>query len=106
MSTHNICFYEELTKIIFQLSPNTLLIYSTVNFFFTFLFNTSRKINMQTLVLSTNALMNNAHIIRRLRSSTSANTLQSLYNLLVTTQFWFNMARSWLPNGHLPILSL
>ena len=30
MSTHNICFYGELTKIILQLSSNTLLICSTV----------------------------------------------------------------------------
>ena len=29
MSTHNICFYGELTKIILELSPNTLLICST-----------------------------------------------------------------------------
>ena len=29
-STHNICFYGELTKIIFQLSPDTLLICSSV----------------------------------------------------------------------------
>ena len=29
MSTHNICFYGELTKIIFQLSSNTLLLCST-----------------------------------------------------------------------------
>ena len=29
MSTHNVCFYGELSKIIFQLSPNTLLICST-----------------------------------------------------------------------------
>ena len=29
MSTHNICFYEELTKIILELSSNTLLICST-----------------------------------------------------------------------------
>ena len=31
-STHNICFYGELTKIIFELSSNTLLICSTVWF--------------------------------------------------------------------------
>ena len=30
MSTHNICFYGELTKIIFQLSSNTLLICSGI----------------------------------------------------------------------------
>ena len=30
MSTHNICFYGELSKIILQLSSNTLLICSTV----------------------------------------------------------------------------
>ena len=30
MSTHNICFYGELTKIILQLSSTTLLICSTV----------------------------------------------------------------------------
>ena len=29
MSTHNIGFYGELTKIILQLSPHTLLIYSS-----------------------------------------------------------------------------
>ena len=29
MSTHNICFYEEITKIIPKLSSDTLLIYST-----------------------------------------------------------------------------
>ena len=29
LSTHNICFYGELTKIILQLSPNTLLICSS-----------------------------------------------------------------------------
>ena len=29
MSTHNICFYGELTKIILQLSSNTLLICSS-----------------------------------------------------------------------------
>ena len=29
MSTHNICFYGELTKIILELSPNTHLICST-----------------------------------------------------------------------------
>ena len=28
MSTHNVCFYGELQKIIVQLSSNTLLIYS------------------------------------------------------------------------------
>ena len=28
MSTHNICFYEDLTKIIFELSSNTHLISS------------------------------------------------------------------------------
>ena len=30
MSTHNICFYKEIWKIIPKLSPNTLLICSTV----------------------------------------------------------------------------
>ena len=30
MSTHNICFYGKLTKMIFKLSPNTLLICFTV----------------------------------------------------------------------------
>ena len=30
MSTHNIGFYEDLTKIIFQLSSNTHLIFSTI----------------------------------------------------------------------------
>ena len=29
MSTHNICFYAEMTKIILQLSPNTLPIFSS-----------------------------------------------------------------------------
>ena len=29
MSTHNICFYEDLTKIIFQLSSNTHIIFSS-----------------------------------------------------------------------------
>ena len=29
MNTHNVCFYEELVKIILQLSPNTHLICST-----------------------------------------------------------------------------
>ena len=32
MSTHNIGFYEDLTKIIFQLSSNTRLISSSVHF--------------------------------------------------------------------------
>ena len=31
MSTHNICFYGELTKIILQLSSNTLLICSSAS---------------------------------------------------------------------------
>ena len=31
MSTHKVCFYGELTKIILQLSPNTLLIWSSVS---------------------------------------------------------------------------
>ena len=31
MGTHNILFYGELTKIILDLSSNTLFIYSTVN---------------------------------------------------------------------------
>ena len=31
MSTHNIGFYEDLTKIIFQLSSNTYLISSSVS---------------------------------------------------------------------------
>ena len=31
MSTHTICFYGELSKIILQLSSDTLLIYSTVS---------------------------------------------------------------------------
>ena len=29
MSAHNICFYGEISKIILQLSSNTLLIYKT-----------------------------------------------------------------------------
>ena len=33
MSTHNIGFYEDLTKIIFELSSNRHLIFSAVNLF-------------------------------------------------------------------------
>ena len=44
MSTHNICFYGEITKIIPKLSLNTLLICSNVSCIF--IYNTDKWIDM------------------------------------------------------------
>ena len=47
MSTHNIRFYGELTKIILQLSSNTLLICSPAIFFFEFFQCLPKFLNIQ-----------------------------------------------------------
>ena len=44
MSTHNIGFYEDLTKIIFQLSSNTHLISSSANTFAACLLHVSSRV--------------------------------------------------------------